>query len=76
MNMDADEKRRFIADLCENYKRTLLGAVPNMPQEWDGIEIRELLACIADNSRADFMRSRKDKRRRDFDNERIVRNLP
>lgn len=68
-------KRAFIRALCRSVEREILRAVPNMPNEWDGNELREMLASVFHESRSTAMRENRA-RRRAFDNERLVRNLP
>ena len=69
-------KRKFIRDLCKTVEATALAAVSKMPMEWDGHELREMLACMFDEQRSHIMRGSGNQRRRNYDNERIVRNLP
>jgi hypothetical protein len=42
--VNASEKRKFIRDLTAAVRDDLLKKVKNMPQEWDGIELRQRLA--------------------------------
>jgi hypothetical protein len=42
--MTDSDKRVFIHDLCENVKNSLLDSVDRMPEEWDGHELRQLIA--------------------------------
>ena len=73
--MDKAEKRRFIEDLCASVQEAAINAIPQMPEEWDGWELRELLADKFSN--AAWMRQRKEMRKRikDYKNEVITRNL-
>lgn len=77
--MNSNEKRRFIEDLTANVRENLINKIPKMPEDWDGLELRELLAekftesCLMSQGRA----NRKQFRRRlnDYRNEVITRNL-
>lgn len=69
----ADGKREFIDSLLEGVRADLMSRVPRMPEGWNGIELRQLIArhfnqCV----RADLMRG---KRGRDFANTVLVENL-
>lgn len=68
-------KRAFIRALCRNVARDVCTAVADMPSEWDGHELRELLARAFADCRTRLM-CENHKRRRAFENERLVRNLP
>ena len=77
--MDRNEKRRFIEDLCADVRDELVKKIPQMPEEWDGLELRELLtqkfadSCLM--TRGPDSRRRFRTRLRDYRNEVIVRNL-
>ncbi len=43
--MTKAQQRRFIRELCNNVRDDLLKtAVPKLPEEWDGHELRRLVA--------------------------------
>lgn len=42
--MNAREKKKFINDLVKSVRFTLVESVPNMPEEWTGHELRQLIA--------------------------------
>ena len=46
--INESEKVALIRALCERLERGLLELVPRLPKEWDGFEIRELVADSAD----------------------------
>lgn len=48
--MTQAEKRRFIRELAANVVRSVIEAVPKMPDEWDGHELRRFLADKFDES--------------------------
>lgn len=70
------EQRRFVKELCASIEKKVLDHIKlgRIPTEWDGIELRELVADIADRSRAG-----KDtigrKRLGDYRNTVIINNL-
>lgn len=42
--MDAKEKKQFIKNLTNSIRDELVAKVKDMPECWDGIELRRLLA--------------------------------
>jgi hypothetical protein len=38
------EQRRFIRELIGNVKKEVIANVPKMPQDWNGIELRQYIA--------------------------------
>lgn len=77
--MNREDKKRFIEDLAANVAQELINKIPQMPESWDGMEIRELLAqkfvdaCLM--SRCVENRPQFKRRLSEFRNEVIVRNL-
>lgn len=71
--MDAREKKEFIQDLLRSIEKSLLEDVADgkIPDEWDGIELRRLIADRADAS-ARYLTGR---RLRDYRNTVLVNNL-
>ena len=45
--MTFEEKQRMIAEMCEGLKKVMLTALPSAPKEWNGIELRQWLADLA-----------------------------
>jgi hypothetical protein len=71
--MNTNEKKEFISNLVAAVRDDLLNKVDAMPDEWNGIELRQLIADkFKEQTRADLM---KGKRGRDFRNEVIVKNI-
>jgi hypothetical protein len=62
--MKASEKRRIIREFTASLRKTALAAVPHMPKEWDGHELREYIADKANWSRGNLA----GKRKRDYAN--------
>lgn len=71
--MTLKQKKTFIRDLTKSIMAQVIVAAANMPEEWDGIEIRQLLADKF--NQATHPRLLSGKRKRDYDNEVLVRNL-
>lgn len=65
-------KAMFIRELCNNVRDELVAKIARMPPEWDGRELREL---VADSFEACRMPVDDKKRRRDYRNYVIVNNL-
>lgn len=79
MNLPA--KKEFIYNLIESVKQDLINNAHRFPEEWDGIEIRHLIAkkfdsedyLLSKNTRG---RSLTNKRRcRECENDIIIHNL-
>jgi hypothetical protein len=73
--MTQREKRRFIRELIGSVKKTVIANVAKMPEEWDGIELREYLADKFAESRVLMSRPDMKRRLKDYRNEVLVRNL-
>lgn len=71
--MKASDKKRFIQDLLDGLRETLIQKVDQMPEEWDGFELRWLIAdTAAENT---FGNVTHKQRKAEYRNERLVRNL-
>lgn len=68
-----EEKIKFIEDILDTMRESLLKKVDKMPEEWDGYEIRRLIADYAEEKIAYFEMNKP--RLRAYDNTRIVRNI-
>jgi hypothetical protein len=64
--MDAKQKKKFIKDLTAAVRDNLLAKVKDMPEEWDGHELRQLLADKFAYETTDTMK--KGRRLRDYRN--------
>lgn len=65
-------KEKFIRDLCASVQASVLAQVANMPDDWDGFELRQYLA----DKFEDAAHVRMDaKRKREYKNTVAVRNL-
>ncbi len=81
--MNKAQKKQFIRDLIANVERDVLAKVEEMPEAWDGIEIREYITSKFADSTYLFTWSRSRKREglasvqraRNYNNDVIVLNL-
>jgi hypothetical protein len=71
--MNAEEKRKFINDLCDSLKKRILDKVEFMPEEWDGLELRLYIKDVTKDQAVcgDIGRTRKMA----YHNEVLTRNL-
>ncbi len=71
--MTRKQQRHFVRELISAVHKEILAKLPNVPEEWDGHELRQL---IADHFQASSFTLRQWKRRlRDYRNAVIVNNL-
>jgi hypothetical protein len=73
--MDKAEKRRFIEDLCDSIKQSVVDSISKMPEEWNGVELRELIADKARYSAYLLQQKNNRKRLKSYRNEVLVRGL-
>ena len=75
--MTKAQKLEFIDALFHSVRKTLAEKLPSTPEEWDGHELRVWVSQYFNDAAAmsSVMKDKRGKRRRDFDNEVIVRNL-
>ena len=67
--MDYKEKQDFIADLCNMVRDHILGKVSGMPEEWNGIELRQYIADRFAEQAYYLQRKENHKRRRSYKDE-------
>ena len=75
--MTNNDKIRFIENICNSVKKEIKSKIENnkTPENWDGIELRELLKIKFGNESYYFEGKKKQKRYKDFINTCIVENL-
>ena len=68
--MNTADKEKFIRDICNSLRETAIDRVKHMPEDWDGIEIREYLAHVIERDYCILSRNPQPDRRRlrDFKN--------
>lgn len=71
--MNLREKIVFINTLISNVKRDIMSKVEDMPEEWDGHELRRYIADKFDD--ANLWKRMSMQRRRAYNNTVIVKNL-
>lgn len=70
--MTHKEQEEFVFGFCNNIRNSVIQNINRHPEEWNGLELRQLLA----NKFADAAYVKMDrKRKRAFNNEVLVRNL-
>lgn len=72
--MDRNERRKFVSDLIENVEQSILARLDDMPDEWNGIELRQYIA-ESFTARCQPSRFVPSARKRSYRNEVLVRNL-
>lgn len=78
--MTNKQKRQFIRELTRAVTRDALAKVPDMPEEWDGVELRRYLADKFEDATIILARGRvrdtgNTRRLRDYRNAVLERNL-
>ena len=79
--MTQEEKITFVRELIDNVRDEIIAKVPNMPDEWDGHELRRFIADRFEEANMGLLargqvRSRgNSKRLKAYRNEVIVNNL-
>ena len=71
--MTKREKEKLIKDLANNIANAVIEKIDDIPEEWDGLELRELVADKARYYSRYF--SGNKKRYKNYKNEVLVRNL-
>jgi len=71
--MNKREQRRFINELVGNVKREILDKLPNLPKEWDGIELRWLISEEFQEIVFAGWHDKRDKRYQSYINERMIK---
>jgi hypothetical protein len=70
--MDKKEKIKFINEIMRGAKRGMMHKVNNIPNDWDGFEIRQfIIDYITDNYRPTKL---KNKRLKDYKNKMLITN--
>jgi hypothetical protein len=71
--MDRKEKEDFIEEILEVTKEKIMAKLDKIPEDWDGFELRQL---IADYTREQIAYVKMDKKRfKEYENTRMVENL-
>jgi hypothetical protein len=71
--MTQAEKKRFIRELTKSVAAEVLAKVPKMPEQWDGVELRQLVADRFND--CTHPRILSGKRQSDYESAVVDRNL-
>lgn len=63
---DVEHKRRIVTDLCDSVRDIVLTRVPQMPEGWDGLELRQYIAELFERQTFDMGRGRLRQYREDL----------
>lgn len=74
MALNKQEKEQFIKDLMGHVQKSMLNKLDKVPEDWDGIELRQWIADTFDWERTGSFVIDK-KRLKNYRNEIIVKNL-
>ena len=70
--MNTKERKQFIRNLCNNVRNEIIGKSAQMPDDWDGIELRSYIAaCFAECKMGNLT----GKRLKDYRNTIYISNL-
>jgi uncharacterized iron-regulated protein len=72
--MTRDEQKELVRNFTQQVADALLSKADQWPEDWDGHDLRELVAYAFNHERTRLMREDR-KRRRAAENEILVRNL-
>ena len=74
--MNAKAKRHFVQELIRSVQSEILDKLSEVPEEWDGFELRWMIADYFDRSRINPSGGDQGRqRKREYRNEVLVRNL-
>jgi len=71
--MTAKEKQSFIQELMAAMEKRMLKCVERMPEDWDGVELRQFIADTANHNTMPQLL--KGKRKREYENAKMINNL-
>ncbi|MDY6844511.1 MAG: hypothetical protein SVW57_10520 [Thermodesulfobacteriota bacterium] len=72
--MDKKEQKQFIKELVKNVQEEIEAKIPNLPENWDGIELRWLVRDHFARVVFDGYEDKRGKRFRHYQNE-YIKNL-
>ncbi len=73
--MHREDQTRIVEEMCKGLRETMLAKLDKVPERWEGMELRALLA---DTARENFVIGRRDRRLgmwKDYENDRLVLNI-
>lgn len=66
------EKARFVREICRSIEQNVLGKLSSVPHDWDGLELRALIADHAMRARIAFPSKTREW---DYENICLIKNL-
>lgn len=70
--MTREQQEEYVRSLCQQQQKYMLERLPRVPENWDGIELRNWFVRVAEEG----YKFKMDRRRTaDFNNTIIVQNL-
>lgn len=76
--MKPQDQKRIVKETCKGIEALVCGQIDagKIPEEWDGHELRRLIADLADERWASIsLCSHPGKRRREYENTRMINNI-
>jgi hypothetical protein len=73
--MNLPQKDKFVHDILDNLKRSILDKVDQWPENWDGHEIRQFIADYYTMHYCNVGTGLTGKRKKDYKNTCLVSNL-
>lgn len=73
--MTTDEKQRFIEAILEGMKKSILAKVEDMPETWDGTELRRYITDYANDHISTRPLKKSTRRYKDYYNDCLIHNL-
>lgn len=64
--MTPKDRAAFVTNLCNSVRDQVVSRTPDMPDAWDGHELRELLADLFAGERSSVLQDKRNGRYRDF----------
>jgi len=73
--MNRKDQEKFVRDLIATVQKRILAKLPNVPEEWNGMELRWLIGEHFEKAAPYSASKRQEKRYRAYYNETLVRDL-
>lgn len=75
--MTRQEQSQFVIDLINNVRVDILKSIEGnkIPEEWDGIELREFISEKFDRERSSLLSDKRYQRSKDYLNHILIKNL-
>lgn len=73
--MNLPEKDKFVHSIVDDLKKSILAKVDQMPDNWDGLEIRQFIKDYYTQHYAHVGTAFTGKRKKEYNNEILINNL-